>query len=104
MARTDKTDPFWVKTWTGALAHRQVHDHTDGVCDLPATIAEHYEQLDRPLGTKCHWAFVYTGTRTCGCWLCRGRTSLNRRHERRADAEEVRRLIRDARQDWRSME
>lgn len=104
MARTDKTDPFWVKTWTGALAQRESHDHTDGVCDLPATIGEHYDQLGRSRGTKCDWEFVYTGTNTCGCWLCRGHTVQDRRRERRNDAQELREVAPLARLDWRSLD
>lgn len=104
MARTDKTDPFWVKIWNGTLACHANHDHSDGVCDLPATLHDHYEHLGKPLGTRCHWEFVFTGTRTCGCWLCRGRTVVDRRQERRADAEELRAVIREARLDWRSMD
>ena len=36
MSKTDKTDPFWVKSMRGDLASEEVHDHRDGVCDMPS--------------------------------------------------------------------
>ncbi|MBU8832902.1 hypothetical protein [Mycolicibacterium goodii] len=68
MSKTDKTTPFWVKLMRGDIASVEVHDHTDGTCDMPDAAT--------PSGwTKhqgCHRAFVYTGTRVCCCPLCHG--------------------------------
>lgn len=36
MSRIDKTQPYRVRRWDGTLARIAVHDHHDGVCDLPA--------------------------------------------------------------------
>ncbi|NUP73396.1 MAG: hypothetical protein HOQ07_01880 [Sinomonas sp.] len=40
MSRTDKTQPFRIRLWDGTLRRVAVHDHRDGVCDLPSTVRE----------------------------------------------------------------
>lgn len=68
MSRTDKTNPFWVKLMHGDLAVEELHDHSDGVCDLPPiedAVAYTYGS------TRCRRCFTYTGINTCCCKLCR---------------------------------
>jgi len=38
MSRTDKTSPYIVKLWHGALRREAWHDHALGDCDLPPTL------------------------------------------------------------------
>lgn len=110
MSRTDKTQPFRVRMWDGTLHRVAVHDHRDGICDLPADLAEDLDQLDLDDGflqrDSCHWEFYFTGTFPCGCALCRDSGGL--RDERRADRHRVRRaltdLLKEARHDWRDLD
>lgn len=69
MSRTDKTKPFWVKLMHGDLSVEELHDHSEGPCDLPApNVPESYWY--GPSTSKCRRTFVYTGTHTCCCHLC----------------------------------
>lgn len=110
MSRTDKTQPFHVRLWDGTLHRVAVHDHRDGICDLPADLAEDLNQIDLNGGfmprDACHWEFHYTGVRTCGCDLCRDADGL--RDERRTDRHRMRReltdLLKFARHDWRDLD
>lgn len=67
MSKTDKTKPFWVKLMHGDLASEEVHDHRDGVCDMPPV----EEAVRWVPGQRCYRTFVYTGTQTCCCPMCR---------------------------------
>ena len=70
MSKTDKTDPFWVKLMRGDLASEEVHDHRDGVCDMPSDAdAYHWAAWQRP---RCYRSFVYTGVHVCCCAMCHG--------------------------------
>ena len=95
MSRTEKTQPFRVRLWDGTLHRVAVHDHRDGICDLPATVHEDLEQVEDTVGSmargSCHWEFQYTGTRTCCCPLCHDADGL--RDERRADRHRNRREL-----------
>lgn len=103
VAHTDKTSPYLVRLWTGALEREAVHNHADGVCDLPQTYADELAQYTANGGfldtDACHWDLSYTGVRICCCRLCRdsaGLRELRRRDRRRARHElgEVRKIVR----------
>lgn len=85
MSRTDKTKPFWVKLAHGDLKTVEVHNHTDGRCDLPRA----RQGAAFTYGTtQCRRRFVYTGIRTCCCPMCHGldypdRTEPQRRRRER---------------------
>ncbi|GGU34254.1 hypothetical protein [Nocardioides albus] len=68
MSRTEKTQPFRVRLWDGTLRRVAVHDHRNGVCDLPANLAEDIAQIDGagryPAG-GCRWEFAWSGTASC---------------------------------------
>lgn len=65
MSKTDKTNPLWVKITRGDVASEEIHNHSDGVCDLPAD-----GSLAWSRGQRCRREFVYTGTHTCCCHWC----------------------------------
>ena len=71
MSRTDKTDPYTVKLWRGALRRMACHDHTAGDCDLPRTLED---DLASDHSTRCTWELFYDGTPTDCCELCRAQT------------------------------
>ncbi|MFD4181282.1 hypothetical protein [Rhodococcus sp. NPDC058514] len=96
MSHTDKTDPIVVKLWTGALNGVVVHDHRDGRCDLPRSIAE---ERDRPTH-DCGVEHLYSGINACCCPLCR-QPALRRAD--RASARLRDRMAREsARRAWNS--
>ena len=110
MSRTDKTQPFRVRLWDGTLRRIAVHDHRNGICDLPANLAEDIAQIDGAGGVfpagACRWEFTWTGMPACCCELCHDSSGL--RAERRADRHAVRRDLRDlvksARGDWSDLD
>lgn len=107
MSRTDKTQPYRVRLWDGTLQRVAVHDHRDGICDLPATLEEDLAWHDRHRshGTSCYWDLHWTGVTVCACALCSGRPWA--RAERRADRHRAKRelveLVKLARRDWRNV-
>ncbi|MDQ0030432.1 hypothetical protein [Arthrobacter bambusae] len=109
MSRTEKTQPFRIRLWDGTLRRVAVHDHRDGICDLPATVQEYLKRVE-DTGVSmapgfCHWELQYTGTRTCCCPLCHDADGL--RDERRADRHRNRRelaeLLKLTRHGWREL-
>ncbi|MCA4132659.1 hypothetical protein [Arthrobacter sp. M4] len=110
MSRTDKTQPFRVRLWDGTLRRVAVHDHRDGICDLPANVQEDRRQVVTNGGflpnRSCHWEFQYTGSKTCCCSVCHDGDGL--RHERRAERHRNRRelanLLKLAHHDWRNID
>lgn len=96
MSKTDKTSPYWVRvTEEPGITCIPVHQHADGVCDLP----EHPTEMGRRWGAEsCYWAeskaFWYDRGNPCGCPMCTG--AHWRRAERRADRHEASRVCRDA--------
>ena len=110
MSRTDKTQPFRVRLWDGTLRRVAVHDHRDGVCNLPADEAADLEQFARHGGRipayACHWEFTWTGVAPCCCSLCHDPSGL--RAERRANRHDIRRalgaLLKEASYDWRDLD
>jgi len=70
MSKTDKTAPFWVKLMRGDLETEELHDHTDGPCDLPDRTMK--DAWTRPHKTRCYRVFVYSGVHVCCCRMCHG--------------------------------
>lgn len=96
MAHTDKTMPLKVRLWHLGLVPVAVHDHRDGVCDLPATLAELLAQSRG--GGDCTWDFSWTGVGACACELCTG--GYWHRAENRRDRQKSRRDLRDRVKQW----
>ncbi|QRY43201.1 hypothetical protein JVX93_21900 [Mycolicibacterium boenickei] len=72
MSKTDKTKPLHIKLAHGDLDWEEVHDHTEGPCDLaPADDMESYG-WHAGCGRRCYRTFVYTGTHVCCCKMCHG--------------------------------
>lgn len=95
MSRTEKTQPFQVRLWDGTLQRVAVHDHTNGVCDLPCNVAESMAQYG-PSGRDrhaCYWDLHFTGIYVCGCGICRNSAGL--RDLRRADRHREKRRLRE---------
>jgi hypothetical protein len=75
---TEKTQPFRVKLWDGTFVRVARHDHRDGHCDLPSTLAGDrirgaaLQGMPEPrLNTRCYWDLHWTGIFVCCCRLCR---------------------------------
>jgi hypothetical protein len=89
LSRTDKTKPFWVKLAHRDLSMVEVHDHTNGPCDLPDpfdAFAFRYRT------TRCRREFFETDTRVCCCPVCHAaeypdRTETQRRRRERREAK-----------------
>ena len=61
MSKTDKTRPFKIRLGDD-LARIAHHDHSNGFCDLPSTLAEELARAgSRRNEYNCFWDFVYTG-------------------------------------------
>lgn len=95
MSRTDAHVPLRVRVARGDIARAEVHDHTNGMCDLPET-----NDRDAPRQRRghCHWTWLWDGHGPCPCETCHG-GHANRR-ERRADRQRVRRELDDAVRRW----
>jgi hypothetical protein len=79
MSRTGKTKPFWVKLAHGDLKAIEVHNHTDGRCNLPHA----HDAVAFTYGTtQCRREFVYTGTRISCDPICSHYNRQDRRRER----------------------
>ncbi|GAB2732442.1 hypothetical protein [Nocardioides pakistanensis] len=96
MSRTDKTRPWDVKCLDDPSWLVEVHDHRNGVCDLP----ERPRRMTSPFGSTergaCTWAatreFWANRANGCGCSRCAdqvGRKARARRvrHAARVEAE-----------------
>lgn len=90
MSRTDAHVPLQIRVARGDIGRAEVHDHTDGVCDLP----DPYARDVLPGRGHCHWTWLRDGHGLCPCELCHC-GQLNRR-ERRAERQRVRRELRRA--------
>lgn len=107
MSRTDKTQPYRVRLWDGTLTRIAVHDHSDGICNLPADYREDLSQYAATAGSfspaSCYWTMHFTGTMACCCGMCHDAAGL--RAERRADRHRTRReladLAKEANSGWR---
>ncbi|MCP2256186.1 hypothetical protein LY13_004971 [Prauserella aidingensis] len=105
MSRTDKTQPFRLRLWDGSLRRVAIHDHRDGVCDLPATLKADLAHFADSGGSvargSCFWELHYTGTRPCGCPLCHESDLFraDRRASRQRSRRELAALLKLARHD-----
>lgn len=96
MSKTDKTKPFWVKLMHGDLEWEELHDHTDGVCDLPPI----EDGAAFIYGTsQCRRVFVYTGTHVCCCHWCHSCDEFMVRPGKRQRLD-GKRVCRDWRRDY----
>lgn len=95
MSRTHAHVPLHIRVACGDVARAEVHDHTDGVCDLPDPFDPAAWSARRG---HCHWTWEWDGHGLCPCELCHG-GHANRRG-RRADRQRVRRELRDAALFW----
>jgi hypothetical protein len=95
VSRTDAHVPLHVRVARGDLGHTAVHDHRDGVCDLPDPFDG--DALWRGPG-HCHWRWLWDGRGLCPCELCHGGAA--RRRQRRAERQQVRRDLRGEALSW----
>ena len=106
MARTDKSQPYRVRLWDGTLRKVAWHDHRNGVCDLPANLADDLAMAaaDGARGHvdpfACRWELHFDGSDPCGCRHCHGSDRL--RAERRASRSKARRQLGDVRKRLRA--
>lgn len=78
MSHTDKTDPWVVKMHQ---YHREVHDHRDGACDLPASVHEgaRWNRVGR-----CYYDHQWHHPIfRCSCWMCGFPNKIENRKTRR---------------------
>jgi hypothetical protein len=74
MSKTDKTRPYTLRATEEPMRTCiPLHDHTDGVCDLPEVPTD----ISRGWGTRsCFWIesadFLYGHGNPCGCRACTG--------------------------------
>jgi len=86
LSRTDAHSPFWVPLAHGDLAAQAQHASAHAVCDLPDQPPAKWE--DWLSATNYRWAFHYTGTNVCSCWMCHAgpqhrQENRNKRHRDR---------------------
>lgn len=100
MSKTDKTAPFWVKMMRGDIASEELHNHADGVCDLPP---ENLGPTYRT-GQRCRRVFVYTGVHVCCCHWCHSCDEFMVRpgKRQRLDGKTACRTWEDDYEDWAS--
>ncbi len=99
MSRTDKTKPWRVRV----MEHnpKAVHEHRDGVCDLPESALEDWTYLG------CHWSNDTSSWSCCvrgGCSCCTGRNysvPANRKDRRETKAR-LKRGLQDPPERWPS--
>lgn len=95
MSRTDAHVPLYIRVARRDVPRAEVHDHADGVCDLPDPYS--WDALWQGRG-HCHWTWLRDGHGLCPCEMCHC-GDLHRR-ERRADRQRTRRELRDAVRRW----
>lgn len=75
MSRTRKTRPLMVKAadpTDHTVGLEEVHDHDDGVCNLPERPPrklEHVTEIMYRPG-QCYYTWEYKGVGLCGCRMC----------------------------------
>jgi hypothetical protein len=91
MSRTHKTAPLSVKLRNGTARRMEIHDHSDGPCELPPEPPSGSSGVDH--STRCFWDFHYEGRNVfCGCAMCTDQDA--RRQERRRQRHEFKSTIR----------
>ncbi|GAA4178447.1 hypothetical protein GCM10022287_28780 [Gryllotalpicola koreensis] len=95
MSHTDAHVPLRVRVARGDIGCTEVHDHTDGVCDLPDPFTD--EAWSHRRG-HCHWEWRYDGHAVCSCWMRHGGYEL--RAERRRNRRRARRELHPERDRW----
>ncbi|WOQ17117.1 hypothetical protein [Raineyella sp. W15-4] len=95
MSRTDAHVPLRIRVARGDIGRAEVHDHADGVCDLPDPFDR--DALWQGRG-HCHWEWRWDGHAVCSCWMCHGGYGL--RLDRRADRQRTRRELRTVTERW----
>ena len=88
MSRTNAHVPLQVRIARGDTHRRALHDHTNGVCDLPAPLAP--DALVNRAG-HCHWEWRDDGVGLCPCEMCH--LGAQNRRERRRDRQRTRREL-----------
>lgn len=86
MSRTDAHAPFDVRVARREISVVPVHRCAGRECDLP-------DRSTCRVG-RCYWAFMFTGTNVCSCWMCHWH---HRPQDRRSA---VRARLRDAARAW----
>lgn len=89
MSRTNAHVPLHVRIARRNVPYAEVHDHTDGVCDLPDPYI--YDRQWSGRG-HCHWTWVFDGRGICPCNMCHG--GDYHRADRRADRQRIHRQLR----------
>lgn len=96
MSRTHAHVPLRIRVARGDVARAEIHDHTDGVCDLP----DPYDPGALWQGHgHCHWTRLWDGRGLCSCEICS--CGELRRRDRRAERQRVRRELREVALDGR---
>ncbi len=83
MSRTNKTDPFWVKS---NRYGRERHEHRDGVCDI-AEGNQHWDSCNKEIP----WGHPMG---ICGCSVC------GAKEWRKIESRKVRHAGKRAARDW----
>lgn len=87
MSRTDKTDPMWVRMMDPANRGevREVHDHTNGVCDMDSWNPKESRPYWHRRGAQCFKTVYAYKKLFCGCVTCSGRAWNNWQGSARAE-------------------
>ena len=95
MSRTDAHVPLYIRVARRDVPRAEVHDHADGVCDLPDPYS--WDALWQGRG-HCHWTWLRDGHGLCPCGLPPG--GGPDRRERRGHRQRTRRELRDTVLRW----
>jgi hypothetical protein len=95
VSRIDAHVPLRIRVARGDIGHAEIHDHADGVCDLPSPFAP--DALWRGPG-HCHWEHRWDGHAVCSCQMCHG--GEGNRRERRRERQRARCELRAAARLW----
>jgi len=96
VSRTDAHAPLRIRLARGEVSRIEVHDHTDGVCDLPDLYDPN--QVWHFGGGHCRWDWLPDGHGLCSCGLCH--CGEVRRRARRLERQQTRRDLRATVLEW----
>lgn len=103
MSRTDKTRPLAVRVMDRRRHLEEVHDHTDGPCDLPPRPRGRAETLWGTADTRCGWVasheWLCSAEAACGCRTHSKKRSVWAQQQAAADRTRNRRVKYAARVD-----